>query len=67
MSDLLLVPPDAFVAPRPDLGPIIELARHIDPATLLYLTAAVVVRFWHKHIWLIYLALAVAPMLVSGR
>jgi hypothetical protein len=58
---------EPFLAPPTDLGPIIALARHIDHAVLLYLAAAIIARFWHKRIWLIYFGFALAAVLTSHQ
>ena len=42
----------------PDVVYIMALARHIDPHALLYLAAAAVARFWHEHVWMVYVAMA---------
>lgn len=60
MQDLFLIPPV-------DFGPVIALVRHIDHEALLYLAAAVTARFWHRHMWLIYLALALAMVLTPRQ
>ena len=47
----------------PDPAHLAALAHHFDCNALLYGTAAVVARFWHEHMWLIYLAMAYTTML----
>ncbi len=42
---------------------IIGAWRHIGHEPLLYVVAALVVRFWHQHMWVIYLGFAVAAIL----
>ncbi len=42
---------------------IIDFVRHIGHAPFLYLAAALVARFCHRHMWVIYLGFAVAAIL----
>ena len=42
---------------------IIGALRHIGREPLLYLAAALVARFWHRHMWAIYLGFALVATL----
>jgi hypothetical protein len=42
---------------------IAALLGHIDPAALPYLAAALVAAFWHRHLWAVYLGLALLALL----
>lgn len=46
---------------------IVGLVRQVEPAVWLYLAAALVAAFWHRHMWLIYLGLALAGFLSGWR
>jgi hypothetical protein len=52
------------LVPPADLGPLLDLACKVTPAAWLYLVAAIVARFWHRHMWVIYLGLALDTILV---
>jgi hypothetical protein len=39
-------------------------AHYITPTVLLYVVAAVVSRFWHKDMWVVYLAMAMTAALI---
>ena len=54
---------DFFPVPPADLSAIIALVHHVDHATQLYLAAAVVARFRHNHLWIVYLGMAVDALL----
>ena len=40
------------------------LAHYITPTVLLYVVAAAVSRFWHKNMWVVYLAMAMVAALI---
>ncbi len=42
---------------------VIDFMRHIGREPLLYLAAALVARFRHRHMWAIYLGFALAAIL----
>jgi hypothetical protein len=54
--------PDLSHITSPDFSHIVALARHIDCNALLYFAAATVARFWHEHIWMVYVAMAYATI-----
>jgi hypothetical protein len=41
------------------------LRVEISPTVLLYLVAAIVSRFWHKDMWIVYLAMAITAALIQ--
>ncbi|MEJ0016488.1 MAG: hypothetical protein WDN25_07975 [Acetobacteraceae bacterium] len=47
----------------PDFAAIMNLLRHIDHSAVVYLVAATVARFWHEHMWMIYVAMAYVTLL----
>jgi hypothetical protein len=57
--------PQVLLLSSPDYSTTVELLRHVSHTAWLYLAAAVVARFWHKYLWVIYLALAIAALAVS--
>jgi hypothetical protein len=59
MLDMYPSPDDAALIAAFILGAL----RHIGLAPLPYLAAACVARFWHRHMWAIYLGFAVAAIL----
>lgn len=52
-----------ILEPPPDIGPLLALASKLEPAVWVYLGAAIIARFWHRHMWLIYVGLVVATIL----
>jgi hypothetical protein len=51
--------PDSLTAPTSlGLQFLRDLARHVDPNAALYVAAATVARFWHEHMWMVYVAMA---------
>ena len=54
-----------ILVPPSDIGPLLDLAHKVAPPVWLYLVAAIIARFWHRHLWILYLGLALATILVS--
>ena len=52
-----------FAAVIHTLSAVAVFAHYATP-TVLYLVAAVVSRFWHKDMWVVYLAMAVTAALI---
>jgi hypothetical protein len=67
MLDLPLLDPTVFYPPimasLPDAQFVRDLVHHIDGNALLYLAAATVARFWHEHMWMVYVAMAYTTVL----
>ena len=61
MFDVYPTPQDAVLMATA----IIHLARQIEPAFWLYLAAAAIARFRHRHMWIAYVGFAVAALLVG--
>jgi len=55
---------NSFLTTPPDFGIIIALGRHVDHVPLLYFAAALVERFWRRHMWMVYVGLAVAAIML---
>ncbi len=54
-----------ILVPPADIGPLLDLACKVPPAAWLYLLGAISARFCsHRHLWLLYLGLALAIILV---
>jgi hypothetical protein len=51
---------DTFSVAVPALSSLVTLVQHINHTMLLYLIAAAVERFRPRHMWITYLALALA-------
>jgi hypothetical protein len=62
MFEMLLLDPTVVTAIL-DVRSVRDLAHHIDCNALLYLGAATVARFWHEHIWMVYVAMAYTTIL----
>lgn len=58
--------PDILMLSVPDYSATIELLRQVNHTTWLYLAAAIVARFWHKHIWAVYLAHAIISVIATN-
>jgi hypothetical protein len=62
MFDVLPLDP-TVVTSLLDARCVRDLAHHIDCNALLYLAAATVTRFWHEHMWMVYVAMAYTTIL----
>jgi hypothetical protein len=54
---------DYFPFPPSNFSTLMTIAHHIDRNALLYLAAATVARFWHEHMWMVYVAMAYTTIL----
>jgi hypothetical protein len=41
-----------------DVAAVIACVCHIDHSTILYIAAAIIARFWHEHVWMVYIAMS---------